>query len=208
MQRALRRVAVGNQFAGLVLKQVHRVTGMVPKQMIGPASRLARRVHIRAAGKNHVPHVHLLDLQLTRRDFFVNVLVTGVKPPRVTAHADDAGFFLHSNQAFGIRQRVRDRNFDLHVLAGAHALLALRRVHSGGRRQDYCFEAGLLPNSSVRSPVQCGMWNFLATSSVVTWFPPDKVITSIPGILAIASKCLTPKAPCPATPTFMFSPLF
>src|SRR5580700_537656 len=32
-------------------------------------------------------------------------------------------------------------------------------------------------------------------------------MTSIPGMLAIASICFTPKAPCPATPTFMCSPL-
>ncbi len=70
--------------------------------------------------------------------------MTGIEAPRVTAHADDAGFFLNADEAFGIRQRVRDGNLDLHMLAGAHAQLSLRRVHPSGRRQDHGFQARLL----------------------------------------------------------------
>src|SRR5690348_6783608 len=56
---------------------------------------------------------------------------------------------------------------------------------------------------SVRLVVQCGIFHFLATSSVPAGRPPAKVITSMPGIAWIASRCLMPKAPWPARPTFM-----
>ena len=101
------------------------------------------RVHVRAPEEVGL-HVHLLDFQLAGLDLLVDVLVAGIEAARVAAHADDAGFFLHLHQALGIRERVRDGNLDLHVLAGAHALHALLGVHPGGRRQDHGFEAGLL----------------------------------------------------------------
>src|SRR5690606_3489736 len=48
------------------------------------------------------------------------------------------------------------------------------------------------------------MPNLPATSRVDSWLPPVIVMTSMPGILRIASRCLMPKAPCPARPTFMW----
>ena len=81
--------------------------------------------------------------------------MAGIKTARVAAHTDDARFFLHFHQARGIRQGVRDRNLDLHVLSGAHALLALRGVHSGGRGENHGFEAGLLQAlAKVAGPVR------------------------------------------------------
>src|ERR1700693_3274539 len=58
---------------------------------------------------------------------------------------------------------------------------------------------------AARSEVQCGIPNFLATSSVPAGLPPASVTTSIPSIFAIASRCFTPNAPCPATQIFMLS---
>src|SRR5580658_8532276 len=59
---------------------------------------------------------------------------------------------------------------------------------------------------SARSVVQCGMPNFRATSSVPDGFPPASDTTSTPSIFAIASRCLMPNAPCPATQIFMVYP--
>src|ERR1700693_5465328 len=60
---------------------------------------------------------------------------------------------------------------------------------------------------AARSEVQCGIPNFLATSSVLAGLPPASVTTSIPSIFSIASRCFSPNAPCPATPIFMLSEL-
>src|SRR5262245_46362841 len=56
---------------------------------------------------------------------------------------------------------------------------------------------------SPRSVLQCGILYLVATSMVDAALPPASVTTSIPGMLAIASMCLMPKAPCPAMQTFM-----
>src|SRR5262245_56498582 len=50
---------------------------------------------------------------------------------------------------------------------------------------------------------QCGMLNFFATSAVDSGLPPASVTTSMPSIFWIASRCLTPKAPCPAIRIFI-----
>src|ERR1700737_2840773 len=47
------------------------------------------------------------------------------------------------------------------------------------------------------------MLNFPATSAVCPELPPASVATSIPSILLTASRCLTPKAPCPANAIFI-----
>src|SRR5882757_9784156 len=50
------------------------------------------------------------------------------------------------------------------------------------------------------------MPNFFATSSVCAGLPPAIESTSIPSMLRTASRCLTPKAPCPANTIFIFKP--
>ena len=87
-----------------------------------------------------------------------------------------------------------------YILAAA----ALRPVEAMRRRAEVitastpgCFRL------SARSDVQCGILNLFATSSVPAGLPPASVTTSIPGIFATASRCLIPKAPCPATAIFM-----
>ena len=117
-------------FARLVLEQVHGVTGVMPQQMIGPTTRLAQRIGVGPAEEIGL-HVHLLNLQLAGLDALMNPLVAGIEAPGVAAHADDARLLLHLQQPFGVGQVVGNRDFDHHVLARAHALLGLLRVHLG-----------------------------------------------------------------------------
>ena len=136
MDRAQHRVAVRDGLAGLILEQVDGVGGMVPEQMVGPAPRIARCVDILAPEEIGL-HVHLLDLQLALLDLLVDVLVARVEAPHVAAHRGDAGFLRDLHQRLGVLNRVGDRDFDQHVLAGAHYLLALAEVHLGGRGEDH-----------------------------------------------------------------------
>src|SRR5262245_60481600 len=48
---------------------------------------------------------------------------------------------------------------------------------------------------------------FFATSAVESALPQASVAISMPGMLRMASMCLMPNAPCPATQIFMFVPL-
>src|ERR1700686_5283496 len=123
--------------------------------MIGPNAGFSGCVPVRTPEKISL-HIHLLDLQLTRLDFLVNVLMAGIEAARVASHADDAGFFLHSDQALGIRESVRDGDLDLDMFPCAHALLALLRVHLSGSRKDHRFEAGLL---QALAEIACPMRN-------------------------------------------------
>ena len=136
MDRALHRVAVGDVLAGLILEQVDGVGGVVPQQMIGPAPRVAGGVDVLPPEEIGL-HVHLLDLQLAGLDLLVDVLVARVEAPHVAAHRGDAGFLGDLHQVLGVLDAVGDRDFDQHVLAGAHHLLALAEVHLGRRGQDH-----------------------------------------------------------------------
>ena len=51
----------------LVGEQVDGVRGVVPQQVVGPAARLAERVHVGAAEEVGL-HVHLLDVELAGDD--------------------------------------------------------------------------------------------------------------------------------------------
>ena len=153
MNRPLNRVGNHRSLTGLVLEQVHRVTGMVPQQMIGPRSRLPRRVHVLSA-KEVGLHVHLLDGELTRLDPLVNPLVTGIEAAHVTGHTDHAAFFLDLDQPLRVRDGVGDRNLDQHVFAGPHHLLRLRGVHLGRTGDDDRLQARLFQRfREVRAPV-------------------------------------------------------
>ena len=70
----------------LVAEQVDGVRGVVPQQVVGPAARLAERVHVRAAEEVGL-HVHLLDVELAGHDALVHPLVARVEAARVAAHA-------------------------------------------------------------------------------------------------------------------------
>ena len=61
----------------------------------------------------------------------------GIEAPHVAAHRGDAGLLGDLHQVLGVLDAVGDRDFDQHVLAGAHHLLALAEVHLGRRGQDH-----------------------------------------------------------------------
>ena len=117
--------------------------GVVPEQVVGPASRLAERVHVGAAEEIGL-HVHLLDMELPRQDAFVDELVARIEPPRVADHGHEARCRLHRRDRLGVLEAVGQRDLDLHVLAGLEALDRLGGVHLGGRRQNHRVEAGKL----------------------------------------------------------------
>ena len=119
--------------AGLVLKQVDGVAGVVPQQVIRPASRLAERVRVRAAEKVRL-HVHLLDRQLALGDAVVDPLVAGVEPPRVAAHADDARLPLDLHHPLRVGEVVRDRNLDLTCLPARITARPARRASASASR--------------------------------------------------------------------------
>src|SRR5215472_4697659 len=136
MDRPLHGVAVGDGLAALVLKEIDRMGGVVPQEMVGPAARIAGRVDVPAA-KEVGLHVHLLDLELALLDLLVDVLVARVEPPHMAAHGGDAGLLGDLHQVLGVLDAVGDRNLDQHVLARTHHLLALAEMHLGRRGEDH-----------------------------------------------------------------------
>ncbi len=82
-------------------------------------------------------HVHLLDFQLALDDLLVDVLMAGIEAPHMAAHGGDAGFLGDLHQRLGVLDAVGDRDFDQHMLAGAHHLLALAEMHLGRRGEDH-----------------------------------------------------------------------
>jgi len=95
------------------------VRGVVP-QVVNPAARLAQRVAVGAAEKVGL-HVHLQDVELAGRDLLVDVLVTRVEAPDVAAHRDQAAALGQRHDVLGTLERVGQRNFHLHMLAGRQA---------------------------------------------------------------------------------------
>src|SRR6516164_3459 len=134
--RALHRVAIGNRLAGLVLEQVDGMGGVMPKQMVGPAARIARRVDVLAAEVVGL-HVHLLDLELALLDALVNPLMARIEAAHMPAHGDNAALLRDLDQLLGVLDAVGDRDFDQDVLTRAHHLLALPEVHLRRRGQDH-----------------------------------------------------------------------
>ena len=199
--RALHAASNAGRLARLVREQVDRVAGMVPEQVIGPAARLAERIHVGAAEEIGL-HVHLQHLELAGLDLLVDPLVAGIEAARVAGHGDEARLLLHRDDLLGIREVVRHRDLDLHVLAGVHALDGLGGMHLRGRGEQHGVEARLLQAlGEVARPVRDAelLCDFLRGVGL----PPVSVMTSMPGMFAMASRCLMPNAPCPASPTFM-----
>ena len=128
-------VGLHHRAAALVGEQVHRVRGVVPQQVVGPAARLAQRVHVAAAEEIGL-HIHLLDVELARLDLVVHPLVAGVEAARVAAHRHQAAGFGHAHRFLAIGQHVAQRNLHLHMLAGAQAGQGLAGVHLGGGAED------------------------------------------------------------------------
>ena len=193
MLRPLEREDIGRRLTGLILEQVHRVTGVVPEQVIGPAARLALEIDVFAA-KEIGLHDELLQFELARNDFVVHPLVRWIEPPRMAGHGDQTGLLLHGIDLLRIGQRVGDRNLDLDVLAGPHDLDGLGGMHLCRRG---CASA------SSRSEVQCGIPYFLATASTESGRPPARLTTSTPSIFLSPSRCFWPNAPWPTITIFI-----
>ncbi len=64
-------------------------------------------------------------------------LMARIEAPHVAAHGDDAGLVGDFHQRLGVLDTVGDRDFDQHMLAGAHDLLALAEMQLGRRSQDH-----------------------------------------------------------------------
>jgi hypothetical protein len=73
----------------------------------------------------------------------VNPLMTWVEAAGMARHRDHAGFLLRPDQPLRIGHGIRHRDFNHHVLAGAHALDTLGGMHLGWRGQDHRLQAGL-----------------------------------------------------------------
>ena len=135
MDRSLHGVGLDDCAIALVGEQVHRVRRVVPKQVVGPAARLAQRVHV-AAPKEVGLHIHLLDVERAALHLLVHVLVAGIEAAGMAAHRDPARFFLQRHHGLRILQAVGQRNLDLHMLAGPQARHRLCRMHLRRRAQD------------------------------------------------------------------------
>src|ERR1700737_1764127 len=105
MNWTLNRVGNNGLFTRLMLKEIDRVTSVVPQQMVSPRSRLTCRVHVAATEEVRL-HVHLLDGQLTGFDAVVDPLVAGIEPPHVTRHRDDTGLSLDFDNSLRIGDGV------------------------------------------------------------------------------------------------------
>ena len=139
--RPFERVDLLRDLAGLMMQQVDGVTRVVPQQVIGPAPRLALEIDVLAAEEERL-HDEMLEPELAGLDPLVHPLVRRIEAARMTGHRDLAARLLRRGDLARVRQRVRDRNLDLDVLAGAQHLLRLRRVHLRRRGQDRGIDAG------------------------------------------------------------------
>ena len=68
-------------------------------------------------------------------------LMRWIEAPRVTDHAYPTGLALHACHVLGVSPAVGERDLDLDVLAGAHALDCLRRVQLRGGGEDHGVDA-------------------------------------------------------------------
>src|SRR5215471_9103011 len=105
--------------------------------MIRPASWLAFCVHVRAPKEKSL-YDEMLEFEFARLDFLVNPLMTRIKAARVASHRDKSCFFLNRNNSFSVGKRVCDRDFDLDMFAGAHALDRLLRMYLRWRGKNNC----------------------------------------------------------------------
>ena len=133
-------VNLRDHFAGLVHEQVDGMAGMVPQEMIGPASWAAVRADVLAAEEIGL-NVHLLDRKLSGSDQIVNILVRRVEAPDMARHRDKTGFLLFRHQRFGVGEAVGHRDLDQDMLAGIHGGKALFGMHSCRRGENDSVDA-------------------------------------------------------------------
>ena len=200
MDRPLHRVGLLYPAASLVGEQVHGMGRVVPQEVIGPASRLAGRVHVGAPEEERLDN-QVLDIQIAGEDFPPDVLVAGIEAPGVAAHRDKARVPLHLDHGLGIAQAVGDWDFHFDVLARLQARDCLRGMQLRRRREDDGVH--VFPRQrflEVRRHVADA--EAPATSCVLSRTRPTSETTRTPSMRASPSRCLTPNAPAPATPMF------
>ena len=143
MNRTLHAAGNRGHLSGLVVEQIDRVAGVMPQQVVGPATRLTQRVHV-AATEEVGLHIELLQLQLTGDDLVMDPLVAGVEATRVAGHGNQAGFACHLDDLDRIGQAIGHRDLNHHVLAGTQGLDSLRGMHLRRRGQQHGLKARLL----------------------------------------------------------------
>jgi hypothetical protein len=181
-------------------EQINGVRRVVPEQAIGPRPCLALRVHVLAAEETGL-EVHLLNGELARDDPVVNVVMARIEAPGVAHHADQAGFPLFGEHRFRIGEAVGERDFDLDVLAGVHALDRLGGVHLGGVHRITASTS--CRSGSARSVQACAMPYLAAICRVSSSRRPTRLTTSTPAMFFRPSRCFSPKAPAPARAILM-----
>ena len=109
---------------------------VVPQQMVCPAARLTQRVHVGAAEKIGL-HIHLVNVELSRLNLLVHILVAGVEAARVAAHGNQASLFLQRHDLRAVAVHIAQRNFHLNMFARVQTSDGLRGVHLRGRAQNH-----------------------------------------------------------------------
>src|SRR3546814_5769037 len=104
--------------------------------MIGPASRLALGVHVLAAEEVCLD-IHRLDIELTRVDLLLYILVARVEAAGVADHAGEAGFLGLGLNRKRVSPAIGQRDLDLHMLACVHAGDGLLGMHLRRGTQDH-----------------------------------------------------------------------
>src|SRR5438477_11705497 len=93
MDRSLHRVNLRRDFAGLMLEKIDGVAGMMPQQMIRPASRFAFRVHI-GSPEEECLYNEVLDFEFAFLDLLMDPLMARIEPARMPGHSNHACLFL------------------------------------------------------------------------------------------------------------------
>src|SRR2546421_11122650 len=105
MQRTLHGMCFRGNLTGLVMKQIDSVAGMMPEQMIRPASGFSFRIHVGPAEEKCL-NDQMLQLEFTGFDSLVDPLMAWIESPSMSAHRYEAGLFLHRKDSLGVGKRV------------------------------------------------------------------------------------------------------
>ena len=138
--RPLQGVGLDDRAACLIREQIHRVRGMVPEQMVGPAAGVAKRVHIGATEEEGL-HVQMLERELARNNSPMDPLVARIESAGMPNHGDETCALLQREYGTGVCQLIGERNLDLYMFACPQALHCLRSMHLGRRTQNDRIEA-------------------------------------------------------------------
>ncbi len=135
MNLPLNRIGFNDGGSGLISKEIHCMGGVMPEEMIGPASRLSQGIDIGTPKKIGL-HIHLLNVVLTAGNSLADPLMTWVKTPGVAHHGDTALLLLQVRERLGIFPRIRHRDLDLNMLASPETLHRLVGMNLGRRAEN------------------------------------------------------------------------